>query len=55
MKKAIAIIFLVIAILGGWMIRNGLEADDWIDRCADNSHPRYIQDKTSREKACKLN
>ena len=53
MKKIAAIIFLAIALLGVWVIRNGLEADDWIDRCADNSHPKYIQDAVARDKVCK--
>ena len=56
-KQMAIVIFLAIAVtvalIGASTIWGLLEANRWIDLCADNSHPDYIQDKIARDKACK--
>lgn len=44
---------LFVALVSFWGVWTTVaEVNDWINRCADESHGAYIEDEAARRKAC---
>jgi hypothetical protein len=52
MLAALAVTLVAFVALA-FLVKAGLDANDWIDRCADNSSHRYIENERDRSVACK--